>query len=248
MQLDQGATKITRRATDNTAALNAFMAAKREIDGMLARIKTLSDDHFETDPGGIHWGDVGTLNHYCSVLPDAALPSALTAEWQEVEANADTPYPSYARMLSQMGTPGADSPVSWTVDFAARREKAREEMKPLLDQARQLKDEVVDLKEDLKRLKKGKAAGEDIDALTIKIVEAEKAYRDLETQAANIDAAVFDLKAVNPNVVAQVDNRTPTEIIESNNAQGRIVSDALARLSALVAEDLAAQLSAESVE
>ena len=49
-------------------------------------------------------------------------------------------------MLSQMGTPGADSPVSWTVDFAARREKAREEMKPLLDQARQLKDEVVDLK------------------------------------------------------------------------------------------------------
>ncbi len=183
-----------------------------------------------------------------SVLPDAALPSTLTAEWQEDEANADTPYPSYARMLSQMGTPGADSPVSWTVDFAARREKAREEMKPLLNHARQLKDEVVDLKEDLKRLKKGKAAGEDIDALNIKIAEAEKAYRDLETQAANIDAAVFDLKAVNPNVVAQVDNRTPTEIIESINAQGRIVSDALARLSALVADDLAAQLSAESVE
>ena len=87
-----------------------------------------------------------------------------------------------------------------------------------------------------------------IDALTIKIAEAEKAYRDLETQAANIDAAVFDLKAVNPNVVAQVDNRTPTEIIESINAQGRIVSDALARLSALVADDLAVQLSAESVE
>ena len=121
-------------------------------------------------------------------------------------------------------------------------------MKPLLDQARQLKDEVVDLKEDLKRLKKGKAAGEVIDALNIKIAEAEKAYRDLETQAANIDAAVFDLKAVNPNVVAQVDNRTPTEIIESINAQGRIVSDALARLSALVADDLAGQLSAESVE
>jgi type I restriction enzyme M protein len=182
-----------------------------------------------------------------SVLPDAALPSTLTAEWQEDEANADTPYPSYARMLSQMGTPGADSPVSWTVDFAARREKARDEMKPLLDQARQLKDEVVDHKEDLKRLKKGKAAAEDVDGLNIKIAEAEKAYRDLETQAANIDAAVFDLKAVNPNVVAQVDNRTPTEIIESINAQGRIVSDALARLSALVAEDLAAQLSAESV-
>ena len=37
------------------------------------------------------------------------------------------------------------------------------------------------------------------------------------------------------------------QIIESINAQGRIVSDALARLSALVADDLAAQLSAENV-
>ena len=59
---------MTRRATDNTAALNAFLAAKREIDGMLARIKTLSDDHFNTDPDAIHWGDVGTLNHYSSLL------------------------------------------------------------------------------------------------------------------------------------------------------------------------------------
>ena len=59
---------MTRRATDNTAALNAFLAAKCEIDGMLARIKTLSDDHFDTDPDAIHWGDVGTLNHYSSLL------------------------------------------------------------------------------------------------------------------------------------------------------------------------------------
>ena len=58
----------TRRATDNSKALNAFLAAKREIDGMLARIKTLSDDHFDTDPDAINWGDVGTLNHYASLL------------------------------------------------------------------------------------------------------------------------------------------------------------------------------------
>ena len=59
---------------------------------------------------------------------------------------------------------------------------------------------------------------------------------------------MFDLKAVNPNVVAQVDNRTPVQIIESINEQGRIVSDALARLSALVADDTAISLSAERVE
>ena len=61
--------RTSRRATtDNTAALNAFLAAKHEIDGMLARIKSLSDDHFETNPDAIHWGDVGTLNHYASLL------------------------------------------------------------------------------------------------------------------------------------------------------------------------------------
>ncbi len=58
----------SRRATDNTKTLNAFLAAKREIDHMLARIKTLSDDHFETHPDAINWGDVGTLNHYSSLL------------------------------------------------------------------------------------------------------------------------------------------------------------------------------------
>ena len=59
---------MTRRAADNSKALHAFLAAKREIDGMLARLKTLSDDHFNTDPDAIHWGDVGTLNHYSSLL------------------------------------------------------------------------------------------------------------------------------------------------------------------------------------
>ena len=58
----------SRRATDNTKALDAFMTTKFQIDGMLARIKTLSDDHFETNPDAIHWGDVGTLNHYASLL------------------------------------------------------------------------------------------------------------------------------------------------------------------------------------
>ena len=60
---------MTRRATaTNDKALNAFLAAKREIDRMLARLQTLSDDHFNTDPDAIHWGDVGTLNHYASLL------------------------------------------------------------------------------------------------------------------------------------------------------------------------------------
>ena len=58
----------TRRATDNTKALDAFMTAKFQIDQMLARIQALSDDHFNTDPDAVHWGDVGTLSHYSSLL------------------------------------------------------------------------------------------------------------------------------------------------------------------------------------
>ena len=58
----------TRRATDNAKALDVFMITKFQIDGMLARLASLSDDHFETHPDEINWGDVGTLNHYSSLL------------------------------------------------------------------------------------------------------------------------------------------------------------------------------------
>jgi hypothetical protein len=58
----------TRRATDNSKARDAFMTAEFQIDAMLDRLKALSDDHFETDPDEINWGDVGTLNHYASLL------------------------------------------------------------------------------------------------------------------------------------------------------------------------------------
>lgn len=54
---------MTRRATDNTKALDAFLAAKFEIDAMLERLAALSADHFETSPDEINWGHVGTLNH-----------------------------------------------------------------------------------------------------------------------------------------------------------------------------------------
>ena len=35
---------------------------------MLERLTTFSGNHFETNPDKINWGDVGTLNHYASLL------------------------------------------------------------------------------------------------------------------------------------------------------------------------------------
>lgn len=40
---------------------------KFQIDTMLERLKALSENHFETHPDEINWGDVGTLNHYASL-------------------------------------------------------------------------------------------------------------------------------------------------------------------------------------
>ena len=168
------------------------------------------------------------------VLADAQLPAILTADWHADEANAGKPFPSYARMLQQRGKPTGESRYSWTVDFAARRATARAAMQPLLDEAAHIKGAVVDLKEQLKRLKKAKAGDAKLVAMNVKILEKDKAARDLETKAADIDAAVFDLKAVNPTAVVDVDTRTPEQIIANIEVQGRIVADALARLSKLM--------------
>jgi len=169
------------------------------------------------------------------VLAEAQLPAILTADWHADEANAGKLFPSYARMLQQRGRPEGNSRYSWTMDFAARRAKARAEMQPLLNEAAQIKATVVDLKEQLKRLKKDKASDAELEALDAQIKEKDKAARDLETKAADMDAAVFDLKAVNPTAVMDVDTRTPQEIIQNIDTQGRIIAETLARLNALLA-------------
>jgi type I restriction enzyme M protein len=175
------------------------------------------------------------FDEHGAILADNKLPAVLTAAWHADEKNAGKPFPSYARMLQQRGKPEGDSPYSWTVDFAAKRANARAAMQPFVDEAAQLKATVVDLKEQLKRLKKDKTSETKLKALDEKIKEKEKAARDLETKAADIDAAVFDLKAVNPTAVVNVDTRTAQQIVENIEEQGRVVANALAQLTALLA-------------
>jgi type I restriction enzyme M protein len=119
-----------------------------------------------------------------SVLADSQLPAILVADWKEDEANVVKPFPSYASLLPRRGTAQGESRYFWTVDFAARRAKAREEMQPLLDEAVAIKAEVVECKEQLKRLKKEKADKEALNAVDGQIREKEKAAKDLETKAA----------------------------------------------------------------
>ena len=60
--------RAERAARNKEAALNAFIGKKAEIDEMLARLASLSDDHFNAQPDEINWGHVGTLEHYASLL------------------------------------------------------------------------------------------------------------------------------------------------------------------------------------
>ena len=57
-----------KRYTDNSEAVAAFLAKKAEIDTMLARLANLSADHFNAEPETLHWGHVGNLEFYVSLL------------------------------------------------------------------------------------------------------------------------------------------------------------------------------------
>ena len=64
-------------------AIDALIAAKAEIDAMLDRLKSMSDDHFGYAPDDINWGHVGTLAHYAELLnriTDAAFKEGEHAE------------------------------------------------------------------------------------------------------------------------------------------------------------------------
>jgi type I restriction enzyme M protein len=171
-----------------------------------------------------------------ALLDDADLPVTLTGGWLEQEVNQGKPFPTLARLLSAHGTTDADSDYSWTIDFIARRTKAHEDMAPFLEEVKKLTEELIPLKEQLKALKKSKSEKDAIAVLEELIKTKDKLIREAQAKAMDIDAAVYDLKAVNPNVKAQTDTRTAMEIIDSINRQGQIVATSMNNLRGLLAE------------
>ncbi len=72
-----------RNTRDNSKALAAFTEAKADIDTLLARLQGLSDDHFNTSPDEINWGDVGTLAHYATKLREITDNAFCEGEYAE---------------------------------------------------------------------------------------------------------------------------------------------------------------------
>jgi hypothetical protein len=61
--------RISKSKTrSNEDALAAFAQRKAEIDAMLTRLQTLSDEHFNYSPADITWDHVGSLGHYAELL------------------------------------------------------------------------------------------------------------------------------------------------------------------------------------
>ena len=110
-------------------------------------------------------------------------------------------------------------------------------MQPHVAEAERIKAEVVTLKEKLKALRKADAKPATVEALEAQIKEQEKAARDSQSKADAIGATVFDLKAVNPNVVMKLDTRTPAEVIKSIEDQGKIVASSLHTLRTLLVSE-----------
>ena len=171
------------------------------------------------------WGPNG------AVLDDAALPASLVGDWREREGNAGKPFPSFARWLAQRDQPIVESDLCWSVDFTDRRAKAREQMAPHLAEVTRQREQSIALKERHSQLRR---AGVDADALAAcreLQVRADKAMRDAQARADAIDAAVYDLRAVNPRVRDEADARTLTQILESIARHGSEVETAMQQLS-----------------
>jgi len=125
----------------------------------------------------------------------------------------------------------ADSEDSWTVDIGERRREAAEEAEPFKRQARDKQREADAAKERVSELKKAKPRDEEAVAAAEQQYKAlRKEEREPSKRAEEIENAVYDLKAVNPNRQPVVDTRTPEELLDLIEAKGREIAEALATL------------------
>ena len=125
----------------------------------------------------------------------------------------------------------ADGPLSWTVDVEERKKTSAAEARPYKDEAARHQREAACWGERAKELKKAKprddAAIADADANAKSLT---KDARAATARAKEIEDAVYDLKAVNPNKKPKIDTRTPKELLDTIEAKGKEIAEALAVL------------------
>lgn len=125
----------------------------------------------------------------------------------------------------------ADSELSWTVDLEERKRIAAEDARPLKEQSNAKGHQAAQWNERLKELKKAKPRDDSaIEEVETQFAVLVRERRELAAKAKEIEDAVYDIKAVNPNRRPSEDSRTPEDLMEIIEAKGREIAEALARL------------------
>lgn len=136
-------------------------------------------------------------------------------------------FEDFLRLLPTRG----ESELSWTVDMDERKRLAAEEARPLTEKSTAKGQEAARWLQRVADLKKVKPRGDRaIEEAEVKFKELTRETRELASKAKEIEDAVYDLKAVNPNRKANVDDRTPEMLMDIIEAKGREVAEALAAL------------------
>ena len=74
----------------------------------------------------------------------------------------------------------------------------------------------------------------DVPLVAVSVAQSGAAPAEMESQVTKeIEDAVYDLKAVNPNRKPDVDERTPEQLMEIIEAKGREIVEALAALRSI---------------
>jgi type I restriction enzyme M protein len=129
----------------------------------------------------------------------------------------------------------ADSPRSWTLDFAARLQTALEDARPHREKAAELEAQAKGMEDALREKKKAKTLSEaKLAALEEEWKNVERAARESLAKAGSIEDTAYDLKAVNPNRKSDEDTRTPAELLDFIAEKGREADAALSCLKSLV--------------
>jgi len=128
----------------------------------------------------------------------------------------------------------ADSPLSWTVDMEEKKKIASEEAQPFKDLAHKKSQEAAQWNDRLKELKKAKPRNEaSITSAEEKVKAISKEAKEAQKKAKEIEDAVYDLKAVNPNKKPVIDTRTPEELLDIIETKGREIQQSLETLRKL---------------
>ena len=124
----------------------------------------------------------------------------------------------------------ADGPRSWTVDFAGLKEEAEKNAEVHREEASRLRSEEAGVTREMARTRENRPVDSDkIAELRKKRAALEKQAKQADKQADEVENAVYDLRALNPHKKADVDTRTPKQLLG-------IISDKQREIGKLLAE------------